>query len=74
MLISVVYLTQQIKNIMKTYIKKGFEYFYDRYQKQWVMYSVDNNGERIEFDKYDNAIECLYFNNIIEVDFFLNKQ
>ena len=57
---------------MKTYIKTGFEYFYDRNQKHWVLYPIDNLGNRIEWDKNDNPIEAQYFNNKIELNEFLN--
>ena len=58
---------------MKTYNKNGFEYFYDKYQKQWVLYPVDKSGNRIEWDGNDNPIESMYFNNKIELNDFLNK-
>jgi hypothetical protein len=58
---------------MKTYIKNGFEFFYDRYQKQWVLYPIDNLGNRIEWDKYDNPIEAIYFNNRKELNKSLLK-
>ena len=57
---------------MKIYIKNGFEYFYDNNQKQWVLYPIDNLGNRIEWDKNDNPIEAQYFNNKTELDTFLN--
>ena len=57
---------------MKTYIKNGFEYFYDKSQKQWVLYPIDNLGNRIEWDENDNPIESKYFNNKTEVNIFLN--
>lgn len=57
---------------MRTYIKNGFQYFYDRYQKQWVLYPIDNLGNRIEWDKNDNPIEAKYFNNKTELNNWLN--
>lgn len=57
---------------MKTYIKNGFEYFYDKSQKQWVLYPIDNLGNRIEWDENDNPIESQYFNNKTELNTFLN--
>lgn len=57
---------------IKTYIKNGFEYFYDKSQKQWVLYPIDNLGNRIEWDENDNPIESKYFNNKTEVNIFLN--
>ena len=57
---------------MKAYIKNGFQYFYDRNQKQWVLYPIDNLGNRIEGDKNDNPIEAQYFNNKTELNIFLN--
>ena len=42
---------------MKTYITNGYEYFYDKSQKQWVLYPVDNLGNRIEWD-YDWDCGC----------------
>lgn len=59
---------------IKTYTKKGFEYFYDRHQKQWVLYPIDKKGNRIEWDKNDNPIESEYFNNIKELDKWLLKK
>lgn len=56
---------------MKTYIKNGFEYFYDKSQKQWVLYPIDNLGNRIEWDKNDNPIEARYFNNRKELNKWL---
>jgi hypothetical protein len=60
-----------MKIFMKTYNKKGFEYFYDTSQKQWVLYPIDNLGNRIEWDKNDNAIEAIYFNNRKELNKWL---
>ena len=57
---------------MKTYIKNGFEFFYDKSQKQWVLYPIDNLGNRIEWDKNDNPIEAKYFNNKTELNNWLN--
>lgn len=57
---------------MKTYITKGFEYFYDKYQKQWVLYPIDKLGNRIEWDKNETPIEARYFNNKIELNNWLN--
>jgi hypothetical protein len=58
---------------MKTYILNGYEYFYDRYNKHWVLYPVDNLGNRIEWDKYDNPIEANYFYNKTDFNNFLKK-
>jgi hypothetical protein len=52
-------------------IKEGFEYFYDRSQRQWILYPVDESGNRIEWDDNDYPIEARYFNNIREVNNFL---
>ena len=57
---------------MKTYTKNGFEYFYDKSQKQWVLYPIDNLGNRIEWDKNYNPIEAQYFNNKTELNNWLN--
>ena len=46
---------------MKSYIKSGFEYFYDRFMKHWVCYPIDNDGKRIEWDVNDNPIESVTF-------------
>jgi len=68
----------QLKKIamkeMKTYQKKGFEYFYDRIQKLWVIYPIDSDGNRIEWDTNDNPIEAQYANNKEELNTFLNNQ
>lgn len=53
---------------MKAYIKNGFEFFFDKNQRQWVLYPVDNLGNRIEWDENDNPIECKYFNNIKDLN------
>jgi hypothetical protein len=59
---------------MKTYTKKGFDFFYDTCQKQWVLYPIDKLGNRIEWDKNDNPIEAIYFNNRKELNnWLLNK-
>lgn len=52
---------------MKAHQKNGFEYFYDRNQKLWVLYPIDLNGNRIEWDANDNPIEAEYFVNKNEV-------
>lgn len=57
---------------MKSYIKNGFEFFYDKSQKQWILYPIDNLGNRIEWDKNDNPIEAKYFNNKTELNNWLN--
>lgn len=49
-----------------------YEYFYDKYQKQWILYPVDALGNRIEWDENDNPIEAQYFNNKIELNNYLN--
>jgi len=52
---------------MKTYFAQGnimnFEYFWDINQKLWILYPIDNLGNRIESDENDNPIEAMYFNN-----------
>lgn len=57
---------------MKTYITNTYQYFYDKYLKQWILYPVDDLGDRIEWDKNDNPIEAQYFNNKIELNNYLN--
>jgi hypothetical protein len=57
---------------MKAYAKNGFEYFYDKFQKLWVLYPIDADGNRIEWDSNDNPIEAQYFNNKTEVLNFIN--
>jgi hypothetical protein len=57
---------------MKTYIENGFEYFYDRFQKHWVLYPINELGNRIEWDANDNPIESMYFNNKQEIKSFIN--
>lgn len=59
---------------MRAYTKNGFEYFYDRYQKLWVLYPVDKNGNRIEWDKNDNPIEAQYFITRDQVEEFLKTK
>ncbi len=59
---------------MKTYQLNNHEYFLDKNQRLWVLYPVDENKNRIEWDLNDNPIECQYFNNKKELKEFLNKQ
>jgi len=58
---------------MKVYIKNGYQCFYDRYQKLWIVYPVDSVGNRIEWDIDNNPIEVKYFNNKTEMDIFLDN-
>ena len=58
---------------MKEYIKNGFKFFYDKHQKLWVLYPIDNLGNRIEWDKNNKPIEADYFNNKTELNAFLNS-
>lgn len=55
-------------------MNKYFEYFWDKNQKLWVLYTIDENKNRIEWYENDNPIECQYFNNKKELNKFLNKQ
>jgi len=57
---------------VKTHRKNGFEYFYDTNCKHWVLYPIDKNGNRIEWDKQDNPIESQYFINKKQLTTFLN--
>ncbi len=59
---------------MKVHQKNGFEYFYDKFQKLWVLYPIDNTGNRIEWDNNDDPIESMYFNNKKELSEFLLKK
>lgn len=59
--------------MMKLYKKNGFEYFYDKSQKHWVLYPIDKEGNRIEWDNNEKPIEAIYFNNKIELNKFLNS-
>jgi hypothetical protein len=58
---------------MKSYIKNGYEFFYDRYQKLWIVYPIDNTGNRIEWDVNDNPIEAKYFINKTELNNYLTN-
>ena len=58
---------------MKAYQFNGFEYFYDNIQRLWVLYPIDSEGLRIEWDANENPIEAQYFNNKKELTNFLNK-
>jgi hypothetical protein len=58
---------------VETYIKNGFEFFYDRSQKLWVLYPIDELGNRIEWDENSNPIEAQYFNNRKELDNYFKK-
>ena len=57
---------------MKTYQKQGYEYFYDRHQRHWVVYPIDADGNRVEWDINDNPIEAMYFLNKGDLDYFFN--
>jgi len=59
---------------MKAYAKNGYEYFYDVYQKLWVLYPVNESGDRIEWDDNDKPIEAEYFNNKTELNNFLKTK
>jgi len=59
---------------MKTYFLNGFEFFYDIYNKHWIIYPVDNLGNRIEWDKNDNPIEAIYFNNKTDLNNWLKNK
>ncbi len=63
----------QINEIMKAYQKSGHEFFYDRNQKQWVVYPIDSEGNRIEWDANDNPIEAKYFINKTELNNYLKQ-
>lgn len=58
---------------MKAYIKNGYEYFYDTNIRLWTLYPVDQQGDRIEWDKNDNPIEAQYFNNRKELNKFFEQ-
>lgn len=45
---------------MKLHQKNGFEYFYDHNEQHWVLYPIDTDGNRIEWDSNDNPIEAEY--------------
>jgi hypothetical protein len=57
---------------MKTYQKQGYEYFYDKHQRHWVVYPIDADGNRVEWDINDNPIEAMYFLNKGDLDCFFN--
>jgi hypothetical protein len=59
---------------MKAYTKNGYEYFYDVHQKLWVLYPVDESGDRVEWDENDEPIEAQYFNNKTELNNFLKTK
>lgn len=54
-------------------MNQSFEYFWDKNQRLWVAYPIDENKNRVEWDKNDNPIECQYFNNKKELKEFLKK-
>ena len=56
---------------MQVYTENECEFFYDRYQKLWVLYPINEMGERIEWDKNDDPIEAQYFNNKTELNNWL---
>lgn len=57
---------------MKAYQSNGFEYFFDKNIRQWILYPIDDNGNRIEHDIFDEPIESKYFNNKTEITNFLS--
>ena len=56
---------------MKIYIIKGYSYFYDKFEKHWVLYPIDEFNNRIEWDENENPIESQYFNNKTELILYL---
>lgn len=59
---------------MKLYIKNGFGYFWDAFRREWVLYPVNEEGERIEWDADGDPIEAEYFFNKTELLKFLENQ
>jgi hypothetical protein len=50
------------------------EYWWDKSTKNWVLYPIDENGDRIEWDSNDNPIEALYFPNRKKLEEYLDEQ
>jgi len=59
--------------MMKLYQKNGYEYFYDTYQRHWVVYPIDSNGNRIEWDINENPIEAIYYRTRKDLNYFFNN-
>lgn len=59
---------------MQAYTENEYEFFYDRYQKLWVLYPINETGERVEWDENDEPIEAQYFNNKTEINNFLKTK
>lgn len=59
---------------MQTHQKNNYEYFWDKYEKHWVLYPIDSEWNRIEWDNNDKPIESQYFNNKTELTNFLKNQ
>lgn len=51
-----------------------FEYWWDKSTRNWVLYPIDENGNRIEWDDNDNPIEALYFPNKKRLEEYLDEQ
>ena len=47
--------------------KNGFQYFYDRHERHWVLYPIDADGNRVEHDANDNPIESEYYVKKLEL-------
>ena len=58
---------------MKIYIKNGFGYFWDAFRREWVLYPVNENGERVEWDENGEPIEAEYFPNKTDLNIFFKK-
>ena len=48
---------------MKTYQDNGYQYFFDKSIKSWILYPVNENGNRIESNDDHDFLESEYFTN-----------
>lgn len=58
---------------MKLYIYDGYGFFYDVYRREWTLYPVNAEGERIE-DGEDVHTESRNFRNKTELKNWMLKQ
>ena len=59
---------------MNTYQKSGFEFFFDTNIRLWILYPIDEIGNRIEHDSEENPIEVLYFVNRKHINSWLKNK
>ena len=59
---------------MKLFTEGNFSFFWDRNYRHWVLYPINSDGTRKEWDVNDNPIESEYFTNKIDLKKHLNNK